>query len=87
MSKVRKTISNLVVEYFRKHPKEELKHGPVVDWVEKQYLKLYGKKPRDTWRVIRKLHEEGILIKVKKVFINTFLSWFREENCPNFLQM
>jgi 5-methylcytosine-specific restriction endonuclease McrA len=66
MSKVRKTISNLVVEYFRKHPKKELKHGPVVDWVEKQYLRLYGKKPRDTWRAIRKLHEEGILIKVKK---------------------
>lgn len=61
-----KTISDLIMEYFLKHPKQELQHGPVVDWVEEQYLKLYGKKPRDTWRGIRRLHQEGILIKVKK---------------------
>lgn len=61
-----KTIADLIMEYFRKHPKEDLKHGPVVDWVEEQYFKLYNKKPRDTWRGIRKLHQEGILIKVKK---------------------
>ncbi len=54
------------MQYFKMHPKEDLQHGPVVDWVEKQYLKLYGKKPRDTWRQIRKFHQEGKLIKVKK---------------------
>jgi len=48
------------------HAKKDLEHGPVVDWVEKQYLKLYGRKPRDTWRGIRRLHQEGILIKVRK---------------------
>lgn len=56
MAELRKTISDLIMEYFRKHPKKELKHGSVVDWVEEQYLKLYGKKPRDTWRGIRRLH-------------------------------
>lgn len=61
-----KTISDLITEYFKKHPKEDLKHGPVVDWVEERYLKLYGKKPRDTWRQIRRLYQEGKLIKVKK---------------------
>lgn len=61
-----KTISILVLEYFQNHPNEDLEHGPVVDWVEKNYLKLYNKKPRDTWRAIRKLHQEGKLIKVKK---------------------
>ncbi len=61
-----KTIGELVLEYFKKHPSTDLEHGPVVDWVETQYLKLYGKKPRDTWRQIRKFHQEGILIKVKK---------------------
>lgn len=65
MSK-KKTISDLVMEYFKSHPKEEIPHGPVVDWVEEQYLKLFNKKPRDTWRAIRKLHQEGFLIKVKK---------------------
>jgi hypothetical protein len=66
MAEIRKTISHLIMEYFQKHPREELKHGPVVDWVEEQYKKLYGKKPRDTWRGIRRLYQEGILIKVKK---------------------
>ena len=54
------------MEYFRNHPKEDLKHGPVVDYVEERYLQLYSKKPRDTWRGIRRLHQEGFLIKVKK---------------------
>jgi len=66
MKKSRKTISELIMEYFMKHPKKDLPHGPVVDWVEEKYLKLYGRKPRDPWRAVRKLHEEGILIKVKK---------------------
>jgi len=61
-----KNIGDLVMEYFVKHKNEDLPHGPVVDWVEKEYLKLYGKKPRDTWRQIRKFHQEGKLIKVKK---------------------
>ncbi len=61
-----KSIGDLVMEYFKKHPKEDLSHGPVVDWVEEQYLKIYGKKPRDTWRQIRKFHQGGKLIKVRK---------------------
>ncbi|MCS7249592.1 MAG: HNH endonuclease [candidate division WOR-3 bacterium] len=66
MTKKRITISDLIMEYFQKHIKQELPHGPVVDYVEEKYKKLYNKKPRDTWRQIRRLHQEGILIKVKK---------------------
>ena len=33
-----KTIGDLIMEYFKKHPKENLSHGPVVDWVEKEYI-------------------------------------------------
>jgi predicted restriction endonuclease len=62
----KKTISDLIIEYFEMHPYEELHHSPVVDWVEEKYKSLYNKKPRDTWRAIRKLHQEGLLIKVKK---------------------
>ena len=61
-----KSISDLIIEYFKKHSNEDLSHGPVVDWVEEEYKKIYGRKPRDTWRAIRKLHQEGFLIKVKK---------------------
>lgn len=61
-----RSINDLIVEYFRLHAKQELQHGPVVDWVEEQYIKLGRSKPRDTWRAIRKLHQEGMLIKVRK---------------------
>ena len=62
-----KSISELVLEYFKTHPNKDLTHGPVVDWVEKEYIKLGGTKPRDPWRTIRKLHQEGKLIKVSKL--------------------
>lgn len=66
MNRNKKSISELLKEYFKAHPKQDLCHGPVVDWVEEKYLKLYQRKSRDTWRAIRKLHEEGFLIKVRK---------------------
>ena len=60
------TISGLVMEYFKNHPNQELEHDPVVDWVEEQYRTAHGRTPRDTWRAIRKLHEQGKLIYIKK---------------------
>ncbi len=66
MKSVKISISDLVMEFFRNHPKQDMSHAPVVDYVEEKYLKLYRKKPRDTWRAIRRLHQEGFLIKVKK---------------------
>lgn len=64
--KKKKTIKDLIIEYFKAHPKKDMPHGPVVDWVEAKYKRLYNKKPRYTWRSIRNLHETGFLIKVKK---------------------
>ena len=66
MAEKKKSIRELILQYFKKHPRKELKHGPVVDWVRKQYLKEHKTPPRDPWREIRKLHQQGILIKVKK---------------------
>ncbi len=66
MNNFKKSIKDLIIEYFKKNPGKELPHAPVVDWVEKQYKKLYNKKPRDTWRAIRYLHQQGFLIKIKK---------------------
>mgnify|MGYP001068238996 FL=1 len=65
--KQRKTIRELVQEYFQQHPNTDLPHGPVVDWVTEQW-RLQGNEtpPRDPWRVIRHLHQEGWLIKVRK---------------------
>jgi hypothetical protein len=61
-----KTINELVLEYFQARPKQELEHGQVVDWVTREYLKDNPTPPRDPWRSIRSLSQEGILIKVKK---------------------
>lgn len=61
-----KSIRDLLIAYFKAHPNEDMPHGPVVDWVEMRYKRLCNKKPRDTWRSIRNLHEAGFLIKVKK---------------------
>lgn len=61
-----KSIRDLLIEYFKAHPKQDIAHGPVVDWVETRYKRLYNRKPRDTWRSIRNLHETGFLIKVRK---------------------
>lgn len=60
-----KTIRELVLEYFKNHPNKELSHAPVVDWVTEQYQKEHGDPPRDPWRTIRQLHQEGKLIKVR----------------------
>jgi 5-methylcytosine-specific restriction endonuclease McrA len=63
----RKTIRELVQEYFQQHPNIDLAHGPVVDWVTEQWrAQGHEKPPRDPWRVIRRLHQEGWLIKVRK---------------------
>jgi predicted restriction endonuclease len=61
-----KSINELVMEYFKNHPKEDLPHGPVVDWVTAEYLKYNDHPPRDPWRAIRQLHQQGFLIKIKK---------------------
>lgn len=45
---------------------EDLKHGPIVDWVTEEWLKTHKSPPRDPWRAIRALHQQGFLIKVKK---------------------
>lgn len=61
-----KSVTELVIEYFQARPKQELDHGPVVDWVTKRYLKHNPTPPRDVWRAIRSLSQKGFLIKVKK---------------------
>ena len=60
------TLKDLIMEYFKAHPNEDLSHGPVVDWVTEQWLKDHKSPPRDPWRAIRQLYQNGTLIKVKK---------------------
>jgi len=56
-----KTVTEYIKEFFEEHPNEEVEHDKVVDYVFK-----FIPKARDPWRAIRKLYQEGWLIKVRK---------------------
>lgn len=58
--------ADLIMEYFKKHPKREIEHPEIVDWVVAEYKKRTGEVFRDPDRAIRKLSQEGKLIKIKK---------------------
>ncbi len=54
------------MEFFKKHPKRNIKHPEVVDWAVATYKKRTGKVFRDPDRAVRKLAQEGNLIKMAK---------------------
>ncbi len=56
----------LVMEYFTMHPNRAIEHPEVVDWVTKEYQERTGGRFRDPDRAIRKLAQEGKLIKLSK---------------------
>lgn len=58
--------ADLIMEYFKKHPKREIKHPEIVDWVVAEFKKRTGEVFRDPDRAIRKLSQEGQLIKIAK---------------------
>ena len=58
--------SDLIMEYFKKNPKRDIKHPEIVDWVVDEYKKRTRGVFRDPVRAIRKLSQEGQLIKVSK---------------------
>ena len=60
------TQTALVMEYFTGHPNRDIEHPEVVDWLIEEYQERTGKVFRDPDRAIRKLAQEGKLIKVGK---------------------
>lgn len=60
------TQSEIIMEYFLSNQKKDIPHPEIVDWATKEYEKRTGQIFRDPDRQIRKLHQEGLLIKVKK---------------------
>lgn len=56
----------LLLEYFEKNPNRSIRHPEIVDWAVKEYGKRSGKVFRDPDRGIRRLHQDGLLIKVGK---------------------
>ncbi|MCK4524121.1 HNH endonuclease [candidate division WOR-3 bacterium] len=60
------TQKELLIEFFQNNPNRNIKHPEVVDWVVREYFRRTKEVFRDPDRGIRKLHQEGLLIKVKK---------------------
>lgn len=63
-----KSISqrDLIMEFFYNNSLREISHPEIVDWLTTEYFKRTGNVFRDPDRGIRKLSQEGLLIKVKK---------------------
>ena len=58
--------SGLLMEYFQNNPNKDISHPEVVDWAIKEFRKRTGRIFRDPDRGIRKLHQAGYLVKIKK---------------------
>lgn len=57
---------DFLLEYFKKNPNRNIEHPEIVDWVTDEWKKMAGSVFRDPDRGIRKLHQDGYLIKIKK---------------------
>lgn len=65
-NKKQQSQMGLLLEYYKKNPNRNIEHPEIVDWVTNEWKKRTGKVFRDPDRGIRKLHQDGYLIKVKK---------------------
>lgn len=54
------------MEYFEAHPNRDIPHAEIVDWLTAEWERRTRTKFRDPDRAIRKLHQEGKLIKIAK---------------------
>lgn len=58
--------AGLLMEYFQNNPNKDISHPEVVDWATKEFLLRTGRIFRDADRGVRKLHQDGYLIKIAK---------------------
>lgn len=61
-----KSQMEFLMAFFKANSNRDISHPEIVDWVTEEYRKKTGKIFRDPDRGVRKLHQEGYLIKVAK---------------------
>lgn len=61
-----KSQIDLLLSYFKKNVGRNIKHPEIVDWATNEFKKKTGGVFRDPDRGIRRLHQDGYLIKVAK---------------------
>jgi len=64
--KKKQSQMDILLEYYKNNPGKKIEHPEIVDWVTSEYKKRTGKVFRDPDRGIRKLHQDGYLIKIRK---------------------
>ncbi|MFN3974388.1 MAG: HNH endonuclease [Dehalococcoidia bacterium] len=63
-----RTVRDLILAYFSAHPGQDVRQGDVAVWVQQEYERVHGRPCLDPWREVRRLYQEGVLIKVRKGF-------------------
>jgi len=67
MSKEKKiSQKEFIFQFYKNNPNQNIKHDTIISTVTEEWTTMYGKPRADPDRAIRKLYEEGKLIKVKK---------------------
>lgn len=66
MKEPRASQSAVIFSYYKSKPNQEIYHAEIVDWATKEWLRITGLPLRDPDRAIRKLGQEGHLVKVAK---------------------
>lgn len=64
--KTYRSQSELILEYYMNRPNIDIPHQEAVDWATVEWKKLTGKVLRDPDRAIRKMSQQGKLVKVGK---------------------
>lgn len=58
--------SGLILQYYKSRPRQAVPHAEAVDWATDEWRKLTGTIFRDPDRAVRKMAQQGVLIKVRK---------------------
>ena len=66
MERKQQSQLDLLLEFFKQHPNQDIAHPEIVDWATQEWRKRTGSVFRDPDRGIRSLHQKGYLIKVSK---------------------
>jgi len=66
MTRKKTSQTEIVKQYFIEHPNTSVEHKDCVQWMMSEYRERTGKVFADPDRGIRKLHQEGFLIKDNK---------------------
>lgn len=76
--------SALILKFFKLNPSRDIAHPEIVDWATREYNKKTKKVLRDPDRAIRKLHQDGYLVKVSNGVYRYDPSLVKKRNLEDF---